>query len=370
LSRADKPHFFLGDHVFPSANLFRVKSGKATLALLALVALWLAATPQSAAQTGQTLGSIIGRARDERGEAPVQRVLVTLELRGASMNSVYTDAQGTFGFHTLQPNLYTIHIDDDNYEPAEKNAVIEATTLSPVTFVDITLIPRKTAEAAPELRPQPSGSNLNIIDAREYSTHFPKAAVKEFKKGQEADGVGKRDDALRHYQKAIALAPDYYFAHNNLGSDYLSKSDFPAARHEFERVVELNQSDAAAYFNLSNVCMLSGQFPDAKQYLDAGLRRQPDSALGQFLLGSLNLRTGKLPEAESALRRAIQTDPLMTQARLQLVNLLLKQGRKDDAASQLRDFVTTFPGSSFNMQAKELLQRLEAPPKPSAANPN
>jgi outer membrane protein assembly factor BamD (BamD/ComL family) len=60
----------------------------------------------------------------------------------------------------------------------------------------------------------------------------------------------------------------------------------------------------------------------------------------------------------------------MAQAQLQLVNLMLKQGRKQDAASQLRDFVGAFPDSPFGAQAKQLLQRLEAPSKPAAVVPN
>jgi tetratricopeptide (TPR) repeat protein len=317
-----------------------------------------------------TLGSIVGRVRVERGDTPAQRILITLEYLGAPQNSVYTDGEGAFGFHNLSPGPYTLIVNDEVYEPVRKQAELQATSLGPVTFVDITLTPKATAASGSASSVKSPGANPNMTDAREYSANFPKAAVKEFKKGQEADGAGKRDEAIRHYQKAVAVAPDYYFAHNNLGSDYLSKSDFPAARQEFQRVVELNQSDAAAYFNLSNVCMLSGQLADARQYLDEGMRRQPDSALGQFLLGSLNLRLGKLPEAESALLHAIQSDPFMAQARLQLVNLLLKQGRKQDATSQLRDFLSTFPGSSFSAQAKQLLQRLEAPPKPATIVPN
>ncbi len=345
------------------AKFRRTISGGGNALLLAWALSCLACPLQSAAQ--QTLGSIIGRIRLEHGEAPPQRVLIDLQLRSASMNSVYTDAQGTFGFHTLVPDSYTVSIDDEHYQPVQRVAVIEATTMSPIVFVDITLVPKKTGESA-SAPPVAAGSNLNMIDARAYSANFPKSALKEFKKGQEADAAGKRDEAIRHYEKAVAIAPDYYFAHNNLGSDYQSKADFPAARKEFLRVVELNQSDAAAYFNLSNVCMLSGQLADAKQYLDEGLRRQPDSALGQFLLGSLNLRVGKTPEAESALRRAIQIDPFMAQARLQLVNLLLKMGRKLDAASQLRDFIAAFPDNPFTAQAKQSLQRLEAQGKPVA----
>ncbi len=349
------------------ARLSRVRSDGSFWLLLVSLLLWLTLSGQCLAQTGQALGSIIGRIHVERGGTPPQRILVNLDFRGASMNSVFTDAQGTFGFHTLAPNPYTVRIDDEHYEPVERSAVIENTTMSPVVFVDITLVPKKTEESAPE-QSAAAGSNLNMIDARAYSPNFPKSAMKEFKKGQEADAAGKRDEAIRHYEKAVAIAPDYYFAHNNLGSDYQSKSDFPAARKEFQRVVELNQSDAAAYFNLSNVCMLSGQLPDAKQYLDQGLRRQPDSALGQFLLGSLNLRLAKFTEAESALRRAMQIDPFMAQVRLQLINLMMKQGRKQDAAALLRDFIATFPDNSFTAQAKQLLMRLEAPIKPVAVS--
>jgi tetratricopeptide (TPR) repeat protein len=317
-----------------------------------------------------TLGSIIGRVRVERGDVPPQRIMVTLEYLGAPRDSAYTDGQGQFGFHSLSPGLYAVSVNDPQYEPVRRDAEIQATSLAPTTFIDITVISKTTEKGDSASAGKSRGANPDLTDVREYSTHFPKSAVKEFKKGQEADAANKRDEAIRHYQKAVAIAPDYYFARNNLGSDYLSKSDFAAAREEFQRVVELNQSDAAAYFNLSNVCMLSGQLGDAKQYLDEGLRRQPDSALGQFLLGSLNLRLGKLPEAEKALLRAIQLDPAMAQARLQLINLMMKQGRKQDAASQLRDFIGTFPDSSFSTQAKQLLQRLEAQSKPATQIPN
>jgi Flp pilus assembly protein TadD len=360
--------FLLGRPMLFAADLGRANLRRGSRALAAVVICWLAVSPPSTAQ--QELGSIIGRLRIERGDAPPQRILVDLEFRGASVDSSYTDSNGTFGFHNLPPNLYTVSITDDHYQPVQMSAVVEATSMSPITFVDVTLIPKKKKEPAPELPPEPSGSNLNMVDAREYSAHFPKSAVKEFKKGQRADSAGRRDAAIAHYRKAVAIAPDYYFARNNLGSDYLSKSDFPAARQQFQEVVKLNQSDAAAYFNLSNVCMLSGQLKEAGQYLEEGLRRQPNSALGQFLLGSLDMRLEKFPEAENALRRAIQLDSHMAQARLQLVNLLLEEGRKDEAASQLREFVRTFPDSPFNPQAKQLLQRLGAASNLPSSVPN
>lgn len=314
----------------------------------------------------QTLGSVVGHTRVARGDVPAQRILVSLELRGVTIDSVYTDSSGTFGFHNLSPNPYSVAITDDQYESVRRSFVVDPVMQSPNVFVDITLTPKKTQKGSDE---SPSGANPNMMDIHEYSEHFPRSAVKEFKKGLSADRSAQRDDAIRHYQKAIEIAPDFYVAHNNLGSDYLTMSNFPAARKEFEQVIRLNQSDADAYFNLSNVCMLTDQLPDAQHYLDEGLRRQPDSALGQFFLGSLNIRLKKFPEAETALRRAIQTNPQMVQPRLQLVNLLLQQGRKADAESLLRDFLAAFPDNSFSPQAKQVLQRLETSPK-AEAQPN
>ena len=230
--------------------------------------------------------------------------------------------------------------------------------------MELTLVPKK--KAAPDVATPPGGSNPNIIDLHEYSERFPKKAVKEFEKGLAADAGGKGDEAIRHYLKAVAISPDFYIAHNNLGSDYVSKSDFVNARREFEQVVKLNQSDANGYFNLSNVCMLTNQLTDAQQFLDEGLRRQPDSGFGQFLLGSLNMRLKKTALAEAALLRAIQLDPTKAQYRLQLVNLLLQQGRKDAAASQLRELLAKLPDSSFSAQARQVLQKLESSTAPAA----
>jgi tetratricopeptide (TPR) repeat protein len=293
-----------------------------------------------------------------RGDEPPQRILVSLDLRGTPIDSAYTDSQGTFGFHSLHADTYHVTVNDEHYQPVRVEAVIRPSSLSPTTFLEITLV-LKSAKPDAQQQTQISGGNPNVMDAREYSAHFPKKALKEFQKGVDADGAGKTEDAIRHYQKAIEIAPDFYPAHNNLGSDELRQKDLQGARDEFEKAIRLNQSDAAGYFNLANVCMLMDQMGDAQRYLDEGLRRQPDSALGRFLSGSLDLRTGRLAEAEIALRQAVQLGPTMVQARLQLVNVLLREGKNDAAREALQQFLAAFPASPFRAQAEQLLHRLE-----------
>ena len=134
--------------------------------------------------SAQTLGSVVGHIRIARGDVPAQRILISLELREVSIDSVYADSSGAFGFHNLSPNAYSVAISDDQYETVRRSFVIESTMQSPNVFVDITLTPKKTLKVSDESL---SGANPNMTDIHEYSEHFPKAAVKEFKKGMSAD---------------------------------------------------------------------------------------------------------------------------------------------------------------------------------------
>ena len=304
----------------------------------------------------QQFGAIVGEVHVNRGEFP-GRVQVELQLRGSPINSVYTDEQGKFGFSPLGNNAYHIIIRDERFYPVDERVMLDL-SVSATQMVQLHLTRREEAKKDSSLQ-RGVGSNPYMVDLAEYTRRFPKKTVKEFQKGVDADAKGKREEAIAHYEKAISLSPDFYPAHNNLGSAELGKSNFAAARREFEQVVKLNQSDAAAYFNLSNVCMLTGQLVDARRFLEEGLRRQPESGFGKFLLGSLHLREGNTKEAESALHQAIQLSPTMSQARLQLVNLYLQENRKQDAVVMLRDFISTFPNDPFAPRATELLQRLD-----------
>jgi len=323
--------------------------------LLLLFSCVLLATPNLCAQ--QQLGRIIGQLRVTKSDFPSHPVLVELQLHGSTVNSVYADDQGRFGFYNLEPNAYRVAVHDPAFRDVEETVNVNP-IVSSFNMVQIQLDLKEDAKR-PASSDRKTGSNPYLIDTSEYG-RYPKAALKEFDRALQADREGKRDDAIKHYQKALQIAPEFYKAHNNLGSDYLSKSNLPEAKKEFELASRLNQSDAAAYFNLSNVSMLQGDLVEARRYLEEGKHREPDSALGCFLEGTLNQRAGNLPQAELLLRQAIQLSPVMPQARLQLVNVLLQQDKKEDAVAQLQDFVGAFPEGPYSDQAKGLLKKLQA----------
>jgi len=304
------------------------------------------------------VGSIIGELHVSGGDF-AGRVFIELQLRGATLASEYSDNEGKFGFYGLGSNPYHVVIHDEHFYPVDQLVVLD-TSISSMSMAQINLTTREPVKSEP-LSDRKSGSNPYLIDPSEYRRHFPRNAVKEFDKGVKADKNHKNDEAIAHYQKSISLAPDFYPAHNNLGSVYLSKSDFKSAQAQFEEAIKLNQSDAEAHLNLANVLLVTKSYQDALKNVEEGLRRNPNSAFGQFLLGSINERMRKLPEAERALREALKLDPEMSRVRLELVNVYLLQRKKSEASAELKTFLNDSPKDPLAPKAKEVLEKLEAP---------
>jgi tetratricopeptide (TPR) repeat protein len=313
--------------------------------------------PRHVSAQQNQLGKIIGSVRVVKGDFPVHPVLISLEMRGTPMSKAYCDDQGRFGFYSLVANEYRVSVDDDAYEPTSATAEVNPET-SPVNFVQLMLVPKANSKKDP-LNGRVQGSNPYLIDPAEYNQQFPKKTLKEFDKGVEADRQGKTDEAIQHYEKALSFSPNYYPAHNNLGSVYLARQNFDAAQTQFEEAVKANQNDVEGYFNLANVLLLTQRYTAAEREIEEGLQRRPDSAFGLFLQGLLYSHTNRPELAEKSLQSAVRLDPKMQQGYLQLVNLYIKQKRVPEAISQLEAYVKAFPDSSYSPKARELLKRLQ-----------
>lgn len=323
--------------------------------ILASFLLLIIPIPALLAQQGG-IGSIIGELHVSRGDFP-GRIFVELQLRTATITSAYSDDEGKFGFYGLGSNPYHIVIHDERFVPVDQTVVLD-TSISTMAVAQINLNLREPAkkDSGPQ---RESGSNPYLIDPAEYTRHFPKKAVQEYEKGLKASSAHDPQEAERHYQKALGLAPDFYPAHNELGRAFLAKSDFHAAQHEFEEVIRLNPSDAVAHINLGNVFLLTRHFEDASVQVQEGLRRDPNSAVGQFVLGSVYQRLHKPDESERALREALRLDPKMATVHLELVNLYLSQSKKAEALNELKDFLKLAPDDPRSGHCRDLLRRLE-----------
>lgn len=306
----------------------------------------------------QQYGSIIGELHVSRGDFPQHRVLVQLQLHGATIDSTYADGQGRFGFYSLGGNSYRIVIDDEDFERVDQSAILNPSIML-TTMVQINLQPR-SAPPKPNLsRKDVPGKNPYMVDLEAYTRRFPKKAIKEYKKGVEAEKKKDYKDAMKAFQKTIQLAPDFYPAHNDLGSSYVAQGDLEGAQREFLQALRLDQNAQEAYFNLAYVYLLREKYGEAESVVHEGLRRDPNSAFGQFVLGASLHRIGKLTEAEITLKRAVQLDATMAKAYLELANIYLVQQKTEQAVEELRSFLKSVPDDPMAPKVKEVLARLE-----------
>lgn len=310
--------------------------------------------PALRAQQGG-VGSVIGELHLSRGDFP-GRVLIELQLRGAALASAYCDDEGKFGFYALGSNPYHLVIHDERYYPVDQLVVLD-TSISLTSIAQITLTAREAVnkESGPN---HDAGSNPYLVDPAEYRRHFPKKAIREFDKGVQADRNQKRDEAIGHYEKALRIAPDFYAAHNNLGSDYLSNSNFKSAEVEFREVIHANPTDATAYFNLANVLLLTHRYQESLEQAIQGLKREPNSGFGYFVLGSAYQHAGDAVQSERALRLSVKLAPKLPAPHLALVNLYLSQHREQDASVELNTFLRDFPDDPYSAKARALLQKM------------
>ncbi len=325
-----------------------------------IVISFLCLTLSSAAQVGQPTGNIVGQVRVMPGMLPTQRVMVQLVFRGATIYSNFTDNEGRFGFHELVPNQYRVVIEDTDYYPYDEVVVVDP-RVSTINIVHPVLT--RKSKTSGDSQPETAGGNPYLVSPADFNRQFSKKVVKEFETGVRADQEGKTEDAERHYKKALELAPEYYPAHNNLGSLYLRRHDFVQAQREFQRALELNKNDAAAYFNLGNTYLLTQRYEESEHYVSEGLRREPNSAFGHLLEGTLCSRTGKYAEAEKELKGAVQMDGHLAAPHLELVNLYLRQKRQPEAIEQLETFLKLFPADPSVPQAQAVLRRLSNQPQ-------
>jgi tetratricopeptide (TPR) repeat protein len=310
----------------------------------------------------QELGNIVGQIRLQDGGFPPERIMVTLEGRGAIINSSYCDDDGRFGFYGLLANAYYLIIQAKEYQPIREKVVV-VPTISQTNIVHLVLRPLPGAEtrASPDSR---SLFDPNFVDVSDFAKKFPTSVLREFESGMKSEHRGEMDAAIRHYQAAIRQAPDFYPAHNNLGIRQLQKGDFKAAEEEFRRVLELNSNSPQACFNLGNVLYLTRRYDEAKRILEDGLRRDPTSAMGYYLLGSVLVRLGDLNGAEERFKAAREFDPQMSQVPIALATLYLQTGRQREASEMFESFLRQFPKDPMVPKVRAALGRIAAHSSP------
>jgi protein O-mannosyl-transferase len=145
---------------------------------------------------------------------------------------------------------------------------------------------------------------------------------------------GRLEEAIRHYEEAIRLAPSYPEIHFNLADALAKMKRLPEAIEQYEAALRLNPNYADAHANLGTALVAVGRPAEAIPHFEQALRIKPDIAQAHYGLGFALEATGRLPAAMVQYRDALRADPNDVEAHYHLANGLANAGRLPEAIEQ------------------------------------
>jgi len=147
---------------------------------------------------------------------------------------------------------------------------------------------------------------------------------------------GRLDDAVNHYERAVALRPDYAPAYNNLGTALRAKGRLPDAVAAYQRAIGLRTEYPEAHYNLANALTDEGKPQEAAQHFRVALQAMPGSADVHNNLGIALADEGKRDDAITEFRAAVAADPASAKSHRNLADALSSVGRNDEALIEFR----------------------------------
>ena len=121
-------------------------------------------------------------------------------------------------------------------------------------------------------------------------------------------GLGRIDDALVAYRRALALAPNSAELHNNLGSLLRGCGHLEEAVACFSRSIDLAPDFAEAHANMGLAQRLQSRPHEARASCLRALELKPDFAPALTTLAESHADTGDFAGAERLFRRAVAVD--------------------------------------------------------------
>ena len=139
-------------------------------------------------------------------------------------------------------------------------------------------------------------------------------AYTEFYIGLTFQGQGKHEEAIKHYDQAIDINPQFAEAYNNRG---MTKNLF--GRHEeaiadYDQAIRINPQFAKAYYNRGNTKDLLGRHEEAIADYDQTIRINPQYAQAYYNRGNAKGELGRHEEAIADYDQAIRINPQYAQA--------------------------------------------------------
>jgi tetratricopeptide (TPR) repeat protein len=155
-------------------------------------------------------------------------------------------------------------------------------------------------------------------------------------------------------RRAVALAPNFAAAWNNLGIVLQEALKLEESRLCLERALALEPTNAHALNNLANTMKRLGLASEAEKRWNAALAINPDYAEAYNNLANLLLDQGEYDRAEATARRAIELSPRLADAYINLAATATARHNHAGALQVLDALLAFAPGHARALAARAL----------------
>jgi tetratricopeptide (TPR) repeat protein len=201
------------------------------------------------------------------------------------------------------------------------------------------------------------GSSISVT-----SMQAPNNARKAYEHGMQNLLKNKPDEAIKDFEKAVALYPNYADAWANLGKLHLQKQAIEPARAALRKAVETDPKLVAPWVELGILAARDGQWKESAEFLDRAVKLDPvDFPQAWYADAVAHYNLKNYDAAEKSAREAVRLDPRHANPRSSyLLGLILAEKRDYyGAVVELTAYLQMAPNAPDLGQVKEDLVRME-----------
>lgn len=155
--------------------------------------------------------------------------------------------------------------------------------------------------------------------------------------------LGYWRDSAALFERAIAVAPGNYMAHNNLGVVLEARGQRDAAAAHYAAAVRFNPTWPEARNNLGISYAWRGDYAGARRHFAEALRVRPGFARAHNNMATAFARDGDLDAAIAHYTRAVELDAAYVDAHYALADALERRGRGAEAVRHYRRVLELAP---------------------------
>jgi predicted TPR repeat methyltransferase len=164
---------------------------------------------------------------------------------------------------------------------------------------------------------------------------------------------GDNNAAIKLIEQALAEAPQYSDAYNNLGNIYNKLEHFEQAADAYCKALDLNPDNAAAYSNFGIVLSHLSRIEEAIEAFSMAVTLKPDNPEFYRNLGNVFKKQGDFVKSAAAYRQVLSLKPYNSDNYENLCVVLYLQGNVEEAILLVKQWLEHDPENPLALHRLE-----------------